>query len=316
MVENVIDKITVGENFSVNAEKFYILAEDEAKFSTQNICPLRHNFHEHPLMQLDRLEQLAKALAPIDGARFISPGATVSSPFHHQSKSPDGRSVADVFRNIDEPGSWVALYNIQNDPVYREFLWKAMGSFCHLVGKNEKVFDMRGFIFISAPPSVTPFHIDRENNFWLNIRGRKTISLWDWRDREVVAAKDVEDFIAYGSLENVKVTEQKRSRCREFDCGPGEGVYFPSTTPHAVHSDTSWIKPGDGVSISIGVVFYTDMTKRNAYVYAFNTVLRRCGFRPLEPGISKLLDLLKYPVGRTIVALRKTLRGYSPPPGF
>ena len=31
----------------------------------------------------------------------------------------------------------------------------------------------QGFIFISSPGSVTPFHIDPENNFLLQIRGSK-----------------------------------------------------------------------------------------------------------------------------------------------
>jgi hypothetical protein len=52
---------------------------------------------------------------------------------------------------------------------------------------------------------MTPFHIDRENNFWLQIRGRKTLTLWDHRDRSVVPAEAVERFILFGDLDDVRL---------------------------------------------------------------------------------------------------------------
>jgi hypothetical protein len=113
---------------------------------------------------------------------------------------------------------------------------------------------LAGYLLISAPPSVTPFHIDRENSFWLQIRGRKTIAVWDHLDREVVASRDVANFLLSGSLTNVRLNEAHRERGREFHCGPGQGVYFPSTSPHMTHTNADWVRPGDGVSISIGVV--------------------------------------------------------------
>ena len=173
-----------------------------------------------------------------------------------------------------------------------------------------------GFIFISAPPSVTPFHIDRENNFWLQLRGRKTINVWDRMDREVVAAADVENFIVSRSLEKVRLKDEFRGRSFEFDTGPGDGVYFPSTTPHMTRTDTRWARPGDGVSISIGINFYTDTTRRHANVHAFNKVLRRLGMTPRSPGTSDWADGLKYPLGRMAVNLKRLLRRYTPPPGF
>jgi len=31
---------------------------------------------------------------------------------------------------------------------------------------------------LSAPPAQTPFHIDRDDNFWLQIRGSKRKTVW------------------------------------------------------------------------------------------------------------------------------------------
>jgi hypothetical protein len=295
--------------------EFRIDVDDPGTFSTRKLQRIRHNYHLHPLLQLSSLEQLAKSLVATRQCRFIKPGTTASSSFDHGDSSPDGRTIDDVFSHIEEKDSWVALYNIQTDPVYRKFLWDVMKSASHLVDHQEKVFDVRGFVFISAPPSVTPFHIDRENNFWMNIRGRKTISLWDRENRDVVSAHDVENFIVYRSLDEVKLKEDMRARSHDFDCGPGDGVYFPSTTPHMTRSDTSWARPGDGVAVSIGIDFYTDITRRNAHVYNVNRLLRRLGVSPRPPHESEWIDRLKFTVGKPILALQQR-RGYNAPPGF
>lgn len=268
-------------------------------------------------MQLPALADLAKDLYKTNQCRFITPGSTQASPFFHEGKDPTGRAIEDIFARIEEPGSWVALYNVETHPVYRGFLDEVVSSVRPLVEPQEPgMFSVGGFIFISAPPSVTPFHIDRENNFWLQMHGRKTMNVWDPTDRHVVSAEDRDDFIVYASLENVQLKEGFRERSQEFDVGPGDGVYFPSTSPHMTRSDPDWAAPGDGVSVSIGVVFYTEVTRRRAYVHALNLVLRRLGLSPREPGQSEWLDRLKYPLGRALVWAKKTFRGYKPRVGF
>lgn len=293
---------------------FGIRPVDPASFSTQRICPLRHDFHQHPLMQLPQLRQLAHNLVPVQGCRFITPGATQVSTFHHDPKDPRGLGIEEVFDRIEETGSWIALYNIERDPTYRKFLDEILDSVRPLVDPEQPgAYMVQGFIFISAPPSVTPFHIDRENNFWLQVRGRKTLNAWDYRDRETVAANEVDKFILYGGA---PALDPKRIPASvEADVGPGEGMYWPSTTPHMTRTETSWVKPGDGVSISIGVVFYTPHMRRRANIHAANFVLRRFGIRCKDPGESAF-DGLKYYLGRAVVWGKSTFRGYEPKPGI
>lgn len=293
-----------------------IVVEDGAAFSTRTLCHFRHSFSTHPLLSLDRLQVLGSSLYETAQCRFNPLGTTDSSPFNPLKKAPDGRSISDVFRGIEEPGSWIALYNIETDPTYNRFLWDVMRVFAPLLAKHEKVFDIRGFIFVSAPPSTTPFHIDRENNFWMQIRGRKKLSVWRHTDRSVVPARQVEDFIVTRSLKNVALTDAIRSRSLDFDCGPGDGVFFPSTTPHMTHSDTGWTRPGDCVAISIGINFYTNLTRRNAYVHNFNRIVRKFGFNPRFPGEVDWLDRLRYPFGRAAFEFQRRFRGLRAPPGF
>lgn len=302
---------------TAQAERFRVWVDDAKAFSTHRIQTIHHNFHEHPLMQLPELAKLAKELATTKQCRFIQPGTEQASAFDHESQDPEGRAIDEVFRRIEEPGSWVALYNVQTQPAYREFLAEVTASVRSLVDPQQPgMFNVDGFIFISAPPSVTPFHIDRENNFWLQMKGRKTMNVWDHTDRRVVAAEAVDEFIVYGGLQEVRLKDGFRARSHEFDVGPGDGVYFPSTSPHMTRSDSEWVRPGNGVSISVGVVFCTKQTRRSANIHALNQFLRQIGMSPREPGLSAGLDGLKYPCGRALVWARKTFRGYVPKAGM
>lgn len=305
-----------GSNAGKGDGGFRVWPADAASFTTSRMQPIRHNFDQHPLMQLDELAKLAKRLYPHKQCRFIMPGATQTSEFDHQDTDVAGRSIDEVFERIEEPRSWIALYNVETDPVYQGFLSEVAETVRPLVEREQPgMYQVGGFIFISAPPSVTPFHIDRENNFWLQVRGHKVMSVFDHTDRDLVSAEARETFIIYGQNTRVK-SEDYLGRARHFQVGPGDGVYFPSTSPHMTRCEPGWARPGDGVSISIGVVFYTEVTRRHAYVHAFNEFLRHRGLSPREPGESAGLDRVKSLGGRAIVWVGKTFMGYKPTASF
>ncbi|MEP6722404.1 MAG: cupin domain-containing protein [Variovorax sp.] len=296
---------------------FGVWPDEPGGFSTHRIGKLKHNFHAHPLLQLPALAELAKSLVPLKQCRFVRPGITQASSFVHNDQHPDGKSIDEVFARIHEPKSWVALYNIEANPVYAALLAQIIDTVRPTIEREQPgIFLINGFMFISAPPSVTPFHIDRENNFWLQLQGRKTMSVWDHTDRSVVEASDVEDFIVTQSLKRVRLKEEYRARSHEFDTEPGDGIYFPSTSPHATRSEPAWVKPDDGVSVSLGVTFYTSVTRHHARVHQLNSLLRNTlKMTPTEPGRSATLDSLKAPLGRVLGAARYKLSGITPPPG-
>ena len=306
---------------------FRVWPDNPAGFSTHRITPLHHNFHEHPLFQVPELVKLGKELAVLGQCRFMRPGLTAASTIAHDSRHPDGRSIDEHFERMEEPGSSVALYNIEAVPRYEALLWDVVNTVRALVEREQPdIFRVNGFVFVSAPPSVTPFHIDRENNFWLQLHGHKTINVWDHRDRSIVSAEAVEDFIVTHSLRKVRFKEEFRPLSQEFNARPGDGVYFPSTSPHMTHSEPDWTAPGDGVSISIGVTFYTSFTLETARIHQVNRLLRKCGLSPAYPGGSLETDALKASVGGLVGATRARFVGMTraahrfkqattPPPG-
>lgn len=274
----------------------FSIAVDQAKFSTNRISSIRHDFHNHPLMQLPELACAAKELYPTQQCRFIRPDCKESSPFDHDPTTQDGSDIDEVFQRIEEPGSWIALYNVETLPRYRQFLDDVIASVRPQVEKEQTgIHSVGGFIFISAPPSVTPFHIDRENNFWLQVAGRKTIRVWDHTDEEIVPPLVKERFILDCNLRDVVLKDEYARRSHDFEVGPGDGVYFPSTSPHLTKCDAG--VPGGSVSISIGVVFYTNQTRRDGRIHAANRLLRSYGLEPRQPGKGGWSEPIKVALG-------------------
>jgi hypothetical protein len=297
--------------------QYRVWPADAASFSTRRVCPLQHNFHEHPMLQLPALAGLAKSLEPLQQCRFVRPNITQGSSFKHDFRHPEGRSIEEVFERIHEPHSWIALYNIEANPDYARLLGEIVDTVRPQIEREQPgIFLISGFMFISAPPSVTPFHIDRENNFWLQLHGRKTMNVWDPTDRKVVDASTVEEFIVDKTLKRVRFKEEFRPRSHEFDTGPGDGVYFPSTSPHMTSTQPDWVRPGNGVSVSLGVTFYTSVTRQHARVYQVNRLMRNAlRMNPSEPGESALRDGLKASVGGIVGAAHYRRSKLSAPPG-
>ncbi len=298
----------------------HIRVHDDESFHPRRVSRLSHSFSDHPLLQLSSLRGLAERFrsSGIDQVKFMRSGATSEDPLKILSEHDQGMSLGEVFERIEEPGSWVSLYNVQTDPEYRELVAEAMACVAPLLDAHDPgPFEADGFIFVSSAPSATPFHIDRENNFFLQIRGRKRMSVWDPSDRVVVPEVDVEDKIGRGSSSKVRFRNEffERAVFNE-ELGPGQGVYMPSTAGHTTNTEALPIGQDDTYSVSIGLVYYTKATRRAAYAYALNDRLRRMGLRPRPPYESSMLDRLKYPFGRALVLSKRVAGGFKIPPGM
>ena len=293
---------------------------DDSPYHPRRVSRLKHSFSEHPLMQLAALKALAlKFEAQGNGlVKFQRTGARSADALEVLSQSDRGMSIEEIFDRIEEPRSWISLYNVGTDPEYREMIDQIMESVAHLTDAFDPgAFETDGFVFVSAPPSATPFHIDRENNFFLQLHGRKRMSVWHPDDRTVVPEAEIESKIGRGAKSTVPFRDEYFKRAAfDAELRAGEGVYMPSTAGHTTNTEALPEGRDDTYSVSIGIVFYTRATRRAAYVYAVNDQLRRLGLNPRAPFDSPVRDAVKYPLGRSMIFAKKVLRGFEVPPGM
>ncbi len=252
-------------------------------FDPWRIQAVEHALGDHPLLRFDSLIELSRRLEARKQVRSHTDAAQAGTPFHSAPDlHPNARSAAETLGAIERAGAWTSLLNVQTDEVYRALVDQALGDVRPRIEARDPGMSYRGgWIFVTSPRAVTPFHIDHEHNFILQIHGRKRVYVWDPLDRSVVPEAGLELFHAKHSRELVRWSEELRTRARVFDFEPGMGAYMPSTTPHMVEN-------GDGASVTASFTYYTHATRRRALVYRGHHLMRRFGLRPAPVGTSPL----------------------------
>jgi hypothetical protein len=275
---------------------------DEAVFRANfNRAPFKigHRLQDNPLFTLPRLIELAQRL-PQSRVEYNAGNLPVS--VDPKSTPLNGLSIEDTIARIEQCQSWMVLKNVELDPQYSDLLDECLAAirpYSEQVAPGMR--QREAFIFISSPGSVTPFHIDPENNFLLQVRGTKQVQLFDASDRLVLSDSDVEAFYC-GAHRNLVYNEEYSSRGQWYDLGPGEGLHFPVIAPH-------WVKNGPAVSISFSITFRTNSSDALATLYRLNRKLR--GYRlPAAPvGLHPRCDALKLRTIQTLQTIKRRVTG-------
>src|SRR3954447_4291011 len=149
---------------------------------------IRHKLAGHPLLMLPRIAQLAAEL-PRDLIEYNSGKVAIS-------QDPDAIPSVDldpveVVKSIETAGAWMVLKRVENAPEYRALLEDALLSVARARGFNSLLdagFEqIEGFLFVSSPNSTTPFHLDSEDNFFVQIHGEKFFTIFDTQDPAIVS---------------------------------------------------------------------------------------------------------------------------------
>lgn len=282
----------MSDNFIVNSDNF------DRHYPDQSFI-LHHRLADHPLLQFPRLLGLEKVL-PDKKINYYTGKVGVNDD--KTITPPTGLTSEETIRRIEKAESWLVLKNIELDPDYRamvEELLEELGQW--VMRKNSSRRQFEGWIFITSPQSISPFHIDPEHNFLLQIRGKKTVHVFNQFDREILSEKYLEKYYTEGSANaKLEYTEEMQKKAMTFDIKPGEGVFIPLTAPH-------WVKVEDNVSISLSVTFYCDEADRKARLYRFNSRLRRFGMTPTPYRTSAFRDATKEAVISTYLKTRQLL---------
>lgn len=280
------------------------------------ISPIQHALCGHPLLQLPRLRQLAESFAGTRHLNFVMPNRKKNSAFHTLSEAEARKDIRQTFDQLESPGTWVGIYFAEADPDYREFITDVLNSMKPMIEPRDPgMYGYGLFFFIAAPPTVTPFHIDRENNFNIQILGRKHLRIWPADDSAAVPDEAVEEFFVNDSLGKLRLREDLESKAVDLEIGPGEGVYFPTPAGHYVTTDdTGWARPGDGVSVSMALTYFTQATRRRAHARLVNQFMRQhFGAQPTSPGLVPWVDAVKEPLAWALMRYRQ-LRHHQPIP--
>ena len=264
------------------------------------------------MLQLDRLLPFAQRHEKRGLVRSHSDQAKAGSSFHDApDEHPNPWDATRTLEDIENAHAWVSLLNIQADPEYRKLIDEILDELRPVVTARDPGMCYRaGWIFISSPGAVTPFHMDQEHNFIMQIRGNKRLYVWDPFDRSIVSERGQELFHAKYSRELVTWREEFLAKAIKFDLAPGLGGYMPQTAPHLVEN-------GAGASITVSFTYQTDATCKRARVYRGNHRIRSLGLTPTPVGVSPLRDSVTSAVMRGLAGARRmTLRarGLPTPP--
>jgi hypothetical protein len=259
---------------------------------------LRHELSEHPLFSLPRLMELARRL-PEEFVEYNAGALPVG--VRPQDTPRNGLSPEETVRRIAECGSWMVLKRVEQDEAYGALLDRCLDDVEVQAGAAvPRMLRREGFIFLSSPSAVTPFHLDPEHNFLLQIRGSKTVSMWDRDDRFVLPDAELEKFYAAFVHRNLPWRDVFQTTAWVVPLKPGQGVHFPVAVPH-------WVQNGPEVSISFSITFRSESSHGRELIYRANAKLRKLGLSPRPPGQSILLDSTKRTAFAALSELKRVL---------
>ena len=255
---------------------------------------LTHNLVTHPLLQLPRLVELAGVLkAPIlyfradHAINQVDDGPTQGKrTFTERGLARPTLSPVETIAQIENAHAWMQLRDVGSDPEYAALLGEIIDEFrIPSERRAPGLYAPRADIFVSSPGATTPFHLDEEHNFLLQIRGSKRLSIADGFDPAVLESERLRSFFQ-GNGELAPYAGHLEQRSVRVDLHPGEGVHIPPCYPH-------WIQNGQEVSISLGILWLSDVTARRRALYRMNDLLRRAGLTPSVPGGRPVVDSIK-----------------------
>jgi len=235
---------------------------------------LAHLLVDHPLLTLDALAALAERLPA--GSIEYNPGQLPIGIAPEDVPAPR-LGVTETIRNIGQSGSWVALKRIEQAPEYRALLHDILSELRERIeARTGAMLQLEGFVFITSPGSVTPFHFDPEHNILLQVMGSKTMTLFAADDEALFAPAVHEAFHVGAHHRNLPWRDEFTARGEAITIAPGEAIHVPVKAPH-------WVQNGDAPSVSLSVTWRSAWSYAEADARAFNHVLRDLGLHPASP---------------------------------
>jgi hypothetical protein len=234
---------------------------------------LQHNLNDNILLTIDALARLGEALPPAsveynkgDLPVGIDPALVPAN----------GMSIGDTIRSAETSGSWAVLKNIEQNPEYQALLIGLLAELKpQIEAKTGRMLKPQGYIFVSSPNAVTPYHFDPEHNILLQLRGIKTMTQFPAGDPRFAPDETHEGYHT-GGHRNLVWRDDLAMGGTDWHLSSGDALFVPVMAPH-------YVRNGPDVSISLSITWRSDWSFAEADARAFNSLLRKVGMRPKAP---------------------------------
>lgn len=239
---------------------------------------VRHALVENSLLSAEALAHLTERLP----AEAVEHNLGTLPALHYAAPQEKSRAApAEILRTPGFLGSWLAIKNVERVGEYRRLLLDCLAGVPDLHCADDTPHNQQGFIFASAHRSITPTHYDSEQNFLLQVRGTKAITIGGWPD-SATAQREMELKQRGGHRYLPFLPTDPHT----FHLEPGDGVYVPPNAPH-------FVEVFDEPSISFSATFRTKRTDAFDNCVVFNDALRRLGLDLRPPGSNHAVDRMK-----------------------
>jgi hypothetical protein len=256
-----------------------------------------HGLAGHPLWELSNLIALSRRM-PEHSETYWSNGA-IAVDNNWEYRQNEKLSLDETIVNIEHNNSMIILKHTEQDPQYGPVLQQILSRVLELSGERMRSDVTVGevLILISSPNRITPYHMDGETNFLLQVAGDKKFFVFDHTDRTLVTDFELERFYAVSTVLATYRPERQKD-ASAYDLRAGYGLHVPPNAPH-------WVQNGNNVSVALSVNYELRSVGRLTDLHRFNRKLRGIGLDPVPPGRSQWRDEVKLAAYRAARSLRK-----------
>jgi hypothetical protein len=265
-----------------------------------------HNLAGDPMWELESLLALARRMPDHRDTYWSNGKVAVNNSWEDGQKNRV--SLEETLRNIEHNDSIVILKHTEQDSEYGPVLQRILGRIVELAGEQMRCDVTVGevLILVSSPNRVTPYHMDGETNFLLQVRGDKLFYVFDHTDRSLVTDQELEKFYAI-SQALAKYRPERQRDATEYDLRAGYGVHVPVNAPH-------WVQNSNNVSVALSVTYELRSVGRLTDLHRINRRLRSVGLSPSPPGSSHWGDRVKLAAYRAARSLSRPATAAHPYP--
>lgn len=261
-----------------------------------------HNLCNEPLLQFDNLCELCKRL-PSDNIKFRRGQIPKDANFDLScGRFNEGLTLQSVIQNFDQYGSYIAIYFPETDPEYKQLIEGLIAEIYHNVFTLDSPITWYAtYIFMSTNQSVTPYHMDREMNFLLQIQGKKHAQLWRGYDDRVMTSSERDTLLTDWTRSRPTYKPALDKLSKDFELRPGIGLHHPFIAPHLISTTSER-------SISLAITYRTELSDYWTDAHNYNYYMRKLGLTPWPVGANNRTDKTKAMLMR---AARNTVRPFK-----